>query len=64
MEYVKKATDGTRIAIDVWGPGSPIVVHGSLGSSADGVHVAEGLSGEFTVFLMNRRGRGPTGDAV
>ncbi|MDO4900681.1 alpha/beta fold hydrolase [Actinomyces sp.] len=54
-------TDGIELAVDVLGRGRPIVIiHGSLSTAAHWQAVAQPLSNHFTVFVMNRRGHGPS----
>jgi pimeloyl-ACP methyl ester carboxylesterase len=55
--------DGTLIACDVTGSGPPLVlVHGSGGSHARWAPVMAALSAKFTVYALDRRGRGESGD--
>lgn len=57
------APDGTPLAVDVVGDGRPLViVHGSVGVSDDWHEVAHALAERLTVFIMNRRGHGPSPD--
>jgi pimeloyl-ACP methyl ester carboxylesterase len=56
--------DGTRIGFEKVGSGPPIViVHGSLTTGSSWLPVANGLKDLFTCYLMDRRGRGASGDA-
>lgn len=58
------SADGTRIGIQTTGSGPDIViVHGSLGDSRDWAAVAELLAADHTVHVLDRRGRGDSGDA-
>ena len=53
------ATDGTTIAYRYTGNGPPLIlVHGALQSSLNFTRLAKALSGDFTVFIPDRRGRG------
>jgi pimeloyl-ACP methyl ester carboxylesterase len=55
--------DGTTIAFDRMGEGSPVILVG--GGSTDrmaNAPLAELLASDFTVFNYDRRGRGPSGD--
>lgn len=62
VQHVTSA-DGTPIAYRAWGSGEPIVfVHGASTSGADWVFVAPLLRERFTVVVMDRRGRGESGD--
>jgi pimeloyl-ACP methyl ester carboxylesterase len=62
VEHVASA-DGTRIAYRSWGSGDPIVfVHGSATSGADWLLVLPLLRDRFTIVVMDRRGRGESGD--
>jgi pimeloyl-ACP methyl ester carboxylesterase/quercetin dioxygenase-like cupin family protein len=64
MQFVENATDGVKIAVEISGSGRPLViVHGSLSSSADWAAVAEYLGDRYTVYRMDRRGHGQSGDA-
>lgn len=57
--------DGTRIAYRRVGAGPPVVVtHGGLGSSLSWLGVAERLADRFEFFLIDRRGRGASGDGI
>ncbi|MDV9171296.1 alpha/beta hydrolase [Streptomyces sp. W16] len=60
------STDGTRISVTVTGRGGrPLVlVHGSLGTSADWQRVADGLADHMTTYAIDRRGHGSSGDAA
>jgi len=55
--------DGTRIVCQVSGEGPPLVlVHGTAGAAARWTAVAQRLGQHFTVYAMDRRGRGASGD--
>jgi len=55
--------DGTEIALDVSGDGSPLIlITGALSNRASHGHLVELLAPEFTVFSYDRRGRGDSGD--
>src|SRR2546421_4637893 len=62
MDFVT-SKDGTQIAYDRVGAGSPVVLvcGGSVDRSING-GVAQLLGDRFTVFNYDRRGRGPSGD--
>ncbi|HEY8173888.1 MAG TPA: alpha/beta hydrolase [Dehalococcoidia bacterium] len=61
MEHVTSA-DGTRIAYERSGAGPPLVlVHGSLNDRNAWGAVAPAFRAQFTVFAMDRRGRGESG---
>lgn len=63
METIE-STDGTTIAYERSGEGPPLVlVHGSAGHHVEWRDVVPGLSGSFTVYAMDRRGRGESGDS-
>ncbi|HEX9595425.1 MAG TPA: alpha/beta hydrolase, partial [Anaerolineales bacterium] len=63
METVT-STDGTRIAYMRSGSGPPLVlVHGSTADHTRWANILPGLNRKFTVFAMDRRGRGGSGDA-
>lgn len=63
METVTSA-DGTDIAYDRGGDGPPVVlVHGTTGDHTAWDPVRPALEAEFTVYAMDRRGRGGSGDA-
>ncbi len=57
--------DGTPIAVTVYGDGPPILlVHGSLSSADDWRSLAEVLAQDLTVYAIDRRGRGASGDGA
>lgn len=61
-EYVE-SVDGTPIAYRASGSGEPILlVHGSATSGADWLFVRRFLRDRLTVVIMDRRGRGHSGD--
>lgn len=63
MEYVT-STDGTEIAFDSGGSGPPVVlVHGTGSNHACWEGVRDILEDEYTIYAMDRRGRGASGDA-
>lgn len=63
MERSVESVDGTRIGYLQLGSGPGIVfVHGSLGVGDDWLQVAHVLADRFTCYLMDRRGRGRSGD--
>jgi pimeloyl-ACP methyl ester carboxylesterase len=56
------SADGTRIAYERSGSGPPLVlVHGSLNDHGIWAAVAPALAQHFTVYAMDRRGRGESG---
>ena len=62
METIVSA-DGTQIAFEKTGNGPPLVlVHGGVSDHTRWTPVLDGLSRSFTVFAMDRRGRGGSGD--
>jgi pimeloyl-ACP methyl ester carboxylesterase len=62
METIR-SKDGTLIAYQKRGTGAPLVlIHGTLGSSRRWPILAE-LEQQFTVYCVDRRGRGESGDA-
>ena len=59
------STDGTPIAVSVRGGGPPLlVVHGSLSSADDWQTLADVLAQDLTVYTVDRRGRGASGDGA
>jgi pimeloyl-ACP methyl ester carboxylesterase len=61
MESVR-STDGTRIAYERAGNGPPLVlVHGSLDDHSIWAMVLPALAERFTVYALDRRGRGGSG---
>ncbi len=61
-QYATSA-DGTRVAYRTWGEGEPLLlVHGGGTSGADWLMVREFLRERFHVVVMDRRGRGASGD--
>jgi pimeloyl-ACP methyl ester carboxylesterase len=57
--------DGTPIAFDQSGQGSPLIlVVGAFNDRSTGAPLAATLSDHFTVFNYDRRGRGESGDTV
>ncbi len=63
MDHVT-STDGTRIAYEVDGAGPPLVlVHGTAIDHTQWSHLTAELGGYFTVYTVDRRGRGGSGDA-
>lgn len=55
--------DGTPIVCEVAGSGPPLLlVHGSAGAASRWVNVLPALGEQFTVYAMDRRGRGASGD--
>ncbi len=67
QEQVKKATsrDGTSIASWVSGSGPPLIlVHGTISDHTRWNPVLPKLQNHFTVFAVDRRGRGESGDSA
>ncbi len=63
MEQLQ-SKDGTPIAYHVSGRGAPLVlVHGTLSSYGGWAPILPALEQRFTVYAMERRGRGESGDA-
>jgi pimeloyl-ACP methyl ester carboxylesterase len=61
---VTRSADGTSIGFVRLGSGPAVVfVHGSLSTGDDWLQVATAMAGQFTCFIMDRRGRGRSGDA-
>lgn len=59
------SADGTRIAFRRVGSGPPVVaLHGGLGSWRSWEAVAQQLADRFEFLLVDRRGRGDSGDGV
>ncbi|MFF3566084.1 alpha/beta fold hydrolase [Streptomyces sp. NPDC002574] len=62
--HYAKSADGTSIGWRQFGTGPAIVItHGSLATSDEWLPVAGILAEDHTVFLVDRRGRGLSGDA-
>jgi pimeloyl-ACP methyl ester carboxylesterase len=58
------SADGTAIGCRILGSGPAlVVVHGSVATGEAWIPVAERLAKEFTLYLIDRRGRGLSGDA-
>lgn len=58
------ADDGTELGIHRLGSGSPVViVHGSITTAESWMPVAVLLAADHSVFVLDRRGRGRSGDA-
>lgn len=63
-EYVT-SSDGTRIGFERSGTGSPLVlVHGTFSDRTRWMPVLPALAARFTVYAVDRRGRGLSGDAA
>jgi pimeloyl-ACP methyl ester carboxylesterase len=57
-----QSQDGTKIGIRSLGKGPGIlIIHGALSDSEDYIHLANNLSQDFSVYIMERRGRGISG---
>jgi pimeloyl-ACP methyl ester carboxylesterase len=67
IEFIPESTcssDGTPIGFVCLGAGPAILfVHGGLSPGDDWLQVATAMAGQFTCYVMVRRGRGPSGDA-
>ena len=54
--------DGTKIGYRQYGHGPGVViVHGAMSSSLNHTQLAEALASNFTVYVVDRRGRGLSG---
>jgi pimeloyl-ACP methyl ester carboxylesterase len=63
--YVITSTDGVRLACERAGQGPPLVLlHGAGASAARWNKVLPLLARTFTVYALDRRGRGKSGDAA
>jgi pimeloyl-ACP methyl ester carboxylesterase len=59
-----KSNDGTPIAYQRSGTGSPLVlVHGTTADHSRWTPLLAALERHFTVYAMDRRGQGESGDA-
>jgi pimeloyl-ACP methyl ester carboxylesterase len=59
-----RSADGTAIAVSRSGHGPPLVlVHGTAADHTRWAPVLPAFEEHFTVFAMDRRGRGGSGDA-
>jgi pimeloyl-ACP methyl ester carboxylesterase len=59
------SADGTRIGCEVFGEGpSLLVIHGTTADHRRWAEVRDGFAQSFRVHLMDRRGRGLTGDGT
>ncbi len=58
------SADGTAIGFRRYGSGAPavILVHGGAQAAQNFGRLAEGLAGDFTVYVPDRRGRGASGE--
>lgn len=64
-EREARSADGTRIGFVELGSGPPLIlVHGGVSDGGQWLPVAQAMSGTSTCFLMDRRGRGRSGDAA
>lgn len=58
------SADGTSLGVHCLGSGSPVViVHGSISTAQSWLQVASQLAVDHQVFVLDRRGRGQSGDA-
>jgi pimeloyl-ACP methyl ester carboxylesterase len=58
-----RSPDGTRIGCEVFGDGPPLlVIHGTTPDRRRWAPVRDGFGESFRVYLMDRRGRGLSGD--
>ncbi|MFI5711877.1 alpha/beta fold hydrolase [Kribbella sp. NPDC051620] len=58
-----RSADGTTIAYDRYGSGTPLIlVNGALSDRSGSQPLAEALAPDFTVISYDRRGRGDSGD--
>ncbi|MBS7700749.1 MULTISPECIES: alpha/beta hydrolase [unclassified Chelatococcus] len=58
-----QSPDGISVALERVGQGAPVLaVHGTTSTRSRWVPVAPALSEHFTLYLMDRRGRGGSGD--
>jgi pimeloyl-ACP methyl ester carboxylesterase len=59
-----RSKDGTAIAYQRSGSGAPLVlVHGTLGSHGSWAALLTALERQFTIYAVDRRGRGESGDS-
>jgi pimeloyl-ACP methyl ester carboxylesterase len=64
MAGIVTSRDGTKIAFEKTGTGpAVIIVGGALSDRKGGKPLAERLAGHFTVYILDRRGRGESADA-
>ena len=64
-ERVARSADGTPIGFLKFGSGPSLVfVHGSVNTGEEWLQVATAMAEEFTCYVMDRRGRGRSGDAA
>lgn len=60
-----RSTDGTAIAVERFGEGLPLLlVHGTTSTRNRWRAISGPLAQRFTLYLMDRRGRGDSGDAA
>lgn len=65
MTFFVTSGDGTRLACQVAGEGPPLVlVHGTGGAAARWGRLVPALAERYSVYAMERRGRGASGDAA
>lgn len=65
MAETARSLDGTRIAYERTGHGDPLVIlGGALQAGSDSADLARLLEPHFTVFTVDRRGRGASGDTA
>ena len=64
-ERVARSADGTPIGFLKFGSGPSLVfVHGSVNTGEEWLQVATAMAEQFTCYVMDRRGRGRSGDAA
>lgn len=63
QELTARSADGTKIGFTKFGSGpSVVLVHGSVSTGEDWLPVATSMADRFTCYVMDRRGRGRSGD--
>jgi pimeloyl-ACP methyl ester carboxylesterase len=64
-EQIVRSADGTRVGFVKLGSGPALVlVHGALNSGEHWLPVAAAIAEQFTCYVMDRRGRGRSGDGL
>ncbi|MFJ8931492.1 alpha/beta fold hydrolase [Streptomyces sp. NPDC102364] len=65
FDHIVTSRDGTGVCVTVTGSGRPlVVVHGSMGAARDWQPLADRLAARFTVYAVDRRGHGRSGDGL